>query len=367
MDAEDAKSLQSLTEEFGLQFGPEIFETIQTEYNKRFPDLKPAFRSVSSVQNIVENILWCIHPSIERAISSGDEKNAGDIAYNAIIRKFYITLFLSKYYETVPGTQKLKIRLKANIDLIKDIIFPILFESQTKPNTWLCVKIDQLIEENKTGFPALPEMILGEAESAREAVVGEIRRRRQEQMQLFDNPPMTLGAMSATPLVVRDAPLLIPPPQSLDEDKKLQLAIREAILDVERSGKFDLNDFSTHDSVFKQIFDIPPFDSMKGVDTPENRAKFEKMKDIFYRDINSLLLERQGAPPAVVFPPGIFTPGQLKRRDEAEKKGWTYGPKQRGGPDFFPGGSKKIKSKKNSKMRSKRRLNTRRRRRNSYK
>jgi hypothetical protein len=131
---------------------------------------------------------------------------------------------------------------------------------------------------------------------------------------------------------------------------------------------------------------MPPFDSMKGVDTPKNREKFEKMQDIFWDDIELLLSERQGAPPSVIFSPGIPTSRQLARRSRAEQLGWRYG-LGRGDPEFFPdpdkkdpdpdkkGGNKRmmIKSKKNSKMhsknkrRSKRRSNTRRRRRNSYK
>ena len=99
-----------------------------------------------------------------------------------------------------------------------------------------------------------------------------------------------------------------------------------------------------------------------------------------------LLSERQGAPPSVVFSPGIPTSRQLARRSHAEQLGWKYGLGRRD-PEFFPdpdkkgpdpdnkGGNKRmmIKSKKNSKMhsknkrRSKRRSNTRRRHRNSYK
>ena len=348
---------------------------------------------------MVDNIILCIQPSIERAIAtaiaSGDEKIAGDIAYKAIIRKYYITLFLSKYYERVPGNPELKSELEKNIGRIRKKLFPILFQSlidRYRSHTWLCDEIDKLIQEDKAGFPAPPRPIRDEAESARLAVIEVIRQRRmQEQMQSFDDQTMTLGMAAAPsefpPLFAGEEPL------HEDEDEKLRRDIREAILNIEKSEKIDLGDRSTHGLVFTKIFDMPPFDSMKGVDTPKNREKFEKMQDIFWDDIELLLSERQGAPPSVIFSPGIPTSRQLARRSRAEQLGWRYG-LGRGDPEFFPdpdkkdpdpdkkdpdpdkkGGNKRmmIKSKKNSKMhsknkrRSKRRSNTRRRRRNSYK
>lgn len=387
---EDAQSLKWLTEEFGHEFGPQIFETIQTEYGTRHLDIKTKYRSVSSTNKMIDNIISSIHPIIERAIAtaiaSGDEKDrksAGDIAYKAIIRKYYITLFLSKYYESVRGTPELKSELKKNIDRIRKRLFPILFDSLIdRSNTWLCDRIDELIQENKAGFPAPPRPIRDEAESAGLAVIEDIRQRRmQEQMQPSDDQ-MTLG-MAAAP---RDFPPLFTAEKPLHEDEKLRQDIREAILNIEKSEKIDLDDRSTHGLVFTKIFDMPPFDSMKGVDTLENRAKFEKMQDIFWDDIELLLSERQGAPPSVIFSPGIPTSRQLARRSRAEQLGWKYG-LGRGDPEFFPdpdkkgpdpdkkGGNKRmmIKSKKNSKLhsknkrRSKRRSNTRRRHRNSYK
>ena len=53
MSEEDAQSLRWLIQEFGDKFGPEIFETIITEYKKLLPLLKPSFRYVSSVNNII--------------------------------------------------------------------------------------------------------------------------------------------------------------------------------------------------------------------------------------------------------------------------------------------------------------------------
>ena len=395
---EDAQRLQWLTEEFGHEFGRQIFETIQTEYGKRLPDIKPKYRTVSSINKMIDNIISSIHPIIERAIAtaiaSGDEndvKIAGDIAYKAIIRKYYITLFLSKYYESVRGTPELKSELKKNIDRIRKRLFPILFDSLIdRSNTWLCDRIDELIQENKAGFPAPPRQIRDEAESAGLAVIEVIgQRRMQEQMQPSDDQTMTLG-MAAAP---SEFPPLFTAEEPLDEDEKLRRDIREAILNIEKSEKIDLGDRSTHGLVFTKIFDMPPFDSMKGVDTPKNREKFEKMQDIFWDDIELLLSERQGAPPSVIFSPGIPTSRQLARRSRAEQLGWRYG-LGRGDPEFFPdpdkkdpdpdkkdpdpdkkGGKKRmmIQSKKNSKMhsknkrRSKRRSNTRRRRRNSYK
>jgi len=377
---EDAQNLQWLTEEFGHEFGPQIFETIETGYSEMFPKINPKFRTASSIKGMVENIILCIQPSIERAIAtaiaSGDEKVVGDIAYKAIIRKFYITLFLSKYYERVPGNPELKSELEKNIGRIRKKLFPILFQSlidRYRSNTWLCDEIDKLIQEDKAGFPAPPRPIRDEAESARLAVIELIgQRRMQEQMQSFDHP--TMIGMAAAPSEL--PPLFTEEP--LDEEEELRQDIREAILNVEKSGKIDLNDRSTHDSVFIEIFKIPPFNSMRNKPTPENQAKFDKIQQLFYPEIDLLLSERQGAPPSVVFPPGIPTSRQLARRSHAEQLGWTYGPLPRGAVALFPdpdrkGGSKKIKSKKNSKMRSKnkrrskRRSNTRRRHRNSYK
>lgn len=384
MSKKDAQSLQWLTEEFGDEFGPQIFETIQTEYEKRLLDIKPKYRTLSSINKMIDNIISSIHPIIERAIAtaivSGDEKGAGNIAYKAIIRKFYITLFLSKYYERVPGNPKLKSELEKNIGRIRKRLFPILFDSLIdRSNTWLCDRIDELIEENKAGFPAPPRPIRDEAESAGLAVIEDIRQRRmQQQMQSSDTQMMTVEAMPAAP---SEFPPLFTAEEALheDEDEKLRQDIREAILNIEKSEKIDLDDRSTHGLVFTKIFDMPPFDSMKGVDTPKNREKFEKMQDIFWDDIELLLSERRTMPQSVIFSPGIPTSRQLARRLRAEQLGWKYG-LGRGDPEFFSdpdkkGGNKRMmtKSKKNSKMhsknkrRSKRRSNTRRSRGNSYK
>ena len=388
--AEDAQSLQWLTEEFGHEFGPQIFETVKTGYRELFPKINPKFRTASGIKDMVDNIILCIQPSIERAIATaittGDEKVVGDIAYKAIIRKYYITLFLSKYYERVPGNPELKSELEKNIGRIRKKLFPILFQSlidRYRSHTWLCDEIDKLIQEDKAGFPAPPRTIRDEAESARLAVIEVIgQRRMQEQMQSqsFDDQTMTLG-MAAAPSEF--PPLFTEEP--LDEEEELRQDIREAILNVEKSGKIDLNDRSTHGSVFLEIFRIPPFNSMRNKPTPENEAKFDKIQQLFYPEIDLLLSERQGAPPSVVFSPGIPTSRQLARRSHAEQLGWKYGPLPRGAVALFPdpdkkgpdpdnkGGSKRIKSKKNSKMhsknkrRSKRHSNTRRRRRNSYK
>ena len=386
--AEDAQSLQWLTEEFGHEFGPQIFETVKTGYRELFPKINPKFRTASGIKDMVDNIILCIQPSIERAIATaittGDEKVVGDIAYKAIIRKYYITLFLSKYYERVPGNPELKSELEKNIGRIRKKLFPILFQSlidRYRSHTWLCDEIDKLIQEDKAGFPAPPRTIRDEAESARLAVIEVIgQRRMQEQMQSFDDQTMTLG-MAAAPSEF--PPLFTEEP--LDEEEELRQDIREAILNVEKSGKIDLNDRSTHGSVFLEIFRIPPFNSMRNKPTPENEAKFDKIQQLFYPEMDLLLSERQGAPPSVVFSPGIPTSRQLARRSHAEQLGWKYGPLPRGAVALFPdpdkkgpdpdnkGGSKRIKSKKNSKMhsknkrRSKRRSNTRRRRRNSYK
>ena len=395
--AEDAQSLQWLTEEFGHEFGPQIFETVKTGYRELFPKINPKFRTASGIKDMVDNIILCIQPSIERAIATaittGDEKVVGDIAYKAIIRKYYITLFLSKYYERVPGNPELKSELEKNIGRIRKKLFPILFQSlidRYRSHTWLCDEIDKLIQEDKAGFPAPPRTIRDEAESARLAVIEVIgQRRMQEQMQSqsFDDQTMTLG-MAAAPSEF--PPLFTEEP--LDEEEELRQDIREAILNVEKSGKIDLNDRSTHGSVFLEIFRIPPFNSMRNKPTPENEAKFDKIQQLFYPEMDLLLSERQGAPPSVVFSPGIPTSRQLARRSHAEQLGWKYGPLPRGAVALFPdpdkkgpdpdkkgpdpdnkGGSKRIKSKKNSKMhsknkrRSKRHSNTRRRRRNSYK
>ena len=388
--AEDAQSLQWLTEEFGHEFGPQIFETVKTGYRELFPKINPKFRTASGIKDMVDNIILCIQPSIERAIATaittGDEKVVGDIAYKAIIRKYYITLFLSKYYERVPGNPELKSELEKNIGRIRKKLFPILFQSlidRYRSHTWLCDEIDKLIQEDKAGFPAPPRTIRDEAESARLAVIEVIgQRRMQEQMQSqsFDDQTMTLG-MAAAPSEF--PPLFTEEP--LDEEEELRQDIREAILNVEKSGKIDLNDRSTHGSVFLEIFRIPPFNSMRNKPTPENEAKFDKIQQLFYPEMDLLLSERQGAPPSVVFSPGIPTSRQLARRSHAEQLGWKYGPLPRGAVALFPdpdkkgpdpdnkGGSKRIKSKKNSKMhsknkrRSKRRSNTRRRHRNSYK
>lgn len=389
MSEEDAQSLRWLIQEFGDKFGPEIFETIITEYKKLLPLLKPSFRYVSSVNNIIENILLCINSSIERAIASGDEKVAGDIASKNIMRKFYITLFISKYYELVLGKPKYKAKLTENIGKIREMLLPILFESQTNSNAWLCDKIDDLIEYNKLGFPEPPKTVLDEAKSAREAVTKIIEQRRmQEQMQ--EHSPDQMMTLGMTPIFPSYSSVLLGEEgeeqlhEQLDEKEVLRQEIREAILNIERSGKFDLNDPLTHNPVLLEIFNMPHFISIRSEDTPANRAKFDEISEIFYDDILSLLNERRSMPPPVVFSPGIFTPRQLEREEYAKQiRGWKHG-LPRGASEFFPdpaanpggfasgkkkGGNKKIKSKKNSKKysNSKKHSTRRRRRPNSYK
>jgi len=385
MSEDDAQNLKWLTDEFGDIFGPEMFQTIQTEYKKFFPGLKPVYRAESSVKKIVENILLCIHPSIERAIALGHTEVAGDIASKNIMRKFYITLFLSNYYESLPslpGKPKYKQKLTENIGKIREMLFPILFESQTNTNAWLCNKIDELIVYGRPGFPEPPETVLYEAESARLAVTKIIEERRmQQQMQSPDNQTTTFGRTANFPSVFSSEEQLN---EQLDEEKELRQEIREAILNVERSGKFDLNDPLTHNPVLLEIFNMPRFISIRSEDTPANRAKFDEISEIFYDDILLLLNERRSMPPSVVFSPGLFTPRQLEREEYAKQiRGWTHGPLPRGSSVFFndpaanpggfasgkkKGGNKKIKSKKNSKKYSKsKKYSTRRRRRNYYK
>jgi len=389
MSEDDAQNLKWLTDEFGGQFGPEMFETIQTEYKKFLPGLKPVYRTESSVKKIVENILLCIHPSNERAISSGDETVAGDIASKNIMRKFYITLFLSKYYESLPGKPNYKKKLTENVGKIRERLFPILFESQTNSNAWLCDKMDELIEYGRSGFPEPPKTVLDEAESARLAVTKIIEQRRmQQQMQSSDNQTTTFGRTAAIgfhPVVT----LVGPQEPLVGSDEELKLHIREKILDFEKSEKIKLE--TDYNEVLKLIFSLPEFKEIQSTDTPANRAMFHRILDIFYIDLDSLLKERGTLPPSAVFSPLVFTPRQLKRKKYAEDLGWTYGPLPRGDTGLFPaaaaaaaapaqpggfafskGGNKKIKSKKTTKKYSKSRKyskkhSTRRRRRNSYK
>ena len=387
MSEDDAENLEWLISEFG-QFGPDMFETIQTEYKKFFPGLKPVYRTASSVKKIVENILSCVQTSNERAIASGDEKVAGDIAYKNIMRKFYIKLFLSKYYESIPGIPKYKAKLTENVGKIREMLIPILFESQTNFNAWLCDKMDKLIEYGRSGFPEPPKTVLDEAESARLAVTKIIEERRmQQQMQSPDNQTTTFGRTAAIgfPPVVT---LLGPQEPLVGSDEELKLHIREKILDFEKSEKINLE--TDYNEVLKLIFSLPEFKEIQSTDTPANRAMFHRILDIFYIDLDSLLKERGTLPPSAVFLPLVFTPGQLKRKKYAEDLGWTYGPLPRGYTGLFPaaaaaaapaqpggfassnGGNKKIKSKKTTKKYSKSRKyskkhSTRRRRRNSYK
>ena len=384
MSKEDAQNLEWLMSEFG-QFGPEMFETIQTEYKKFLPGLKPVYRTASSVKKIVENILSCVQTSNERAIASGDKKVAGDIAYKNIMRKFYITLFLSKYYELIPGTPNYKTKLTENVGKIREMLIPILFESQTNFNAWLCDRMDKLIEYGRSSFPEPSKAVLDEAKSARLAVTKIIEERRmQQQMQSPDNQTTTFGRTAAIgfPPVVT---LLGPQEPLVGSDEELKLHIREKILDFEKSERINLE--TDYNEVLKLIFNLPEFKEIQSTDTPANRAMFHKILDIFYIDLDSLLKGRETLPPSAVFSPLVFTPRQLERKKYAEDLGWTYGPLPRGDTGLFPaaaaaaqpggfassnGGNKKIKSKKTTKKYSKSRKyskkhSTRRRRRNSYK
>ena len=292
--SEDAQSLEWLILEFGDQFGHEIFETIRSEYQELFKVIKTSFRNKTSVNKIVLDILSCI------------EQSAGTIDRDRIKRKFYIKLLLSNNYESLLLEETAKIRLRKEL-------FPIILESITEPESSLCDNIDIFISKHKTKtfIPEPPQTIFDEeaAKSARLAVTGIV-------------PPVpirreiTFGSMP--PSVFREEPLKL---KSLDEEKELRENIREAILEVE--GKFNLNDPSIRNQVLTAILHMPRFISIISEDTPANKAKFNKISDIFYHDINLLLQERKSVP--------------------AQPSGFASS----------KGGNKKIKSKKNSKRYSK--------------
>jgi hypothetical protein len=310
--SEDAQSLEWLILEFGDQFGPEIFETIRSEYEELFQGLKTSFRYKTSVKQIVLDILSCI------------EQGDGTIDRDRIIRKFYIKLFLSNYYKSLPLKETAEGRLKKNIDIIRKKLFNIILKSiqNTEPKSWLCDNIDIFISNHKLFIPEPPQTIFDEAaESAQLAVTGKVPVQIRREM--------TFGRTSTFPSVFREEePSKL---KSLDEEKELREQIREAILDVE--GKFNLNDRSTHKLVLTEILHMPRFISIISEDTAENKAKFDEISEIFYTDIELLLTERKSM--------------QVSHSN---------------------GGNKKIKSKKNSKRYSKskkysKKHSTRRRRR----
>ena len=266
--------------------------------------------------------------------------NAGNVAYDKIIRRYYIqTIFMNQ--DENPGVG----------------LFNIIAEylSNKENSTEISMAIDAFIKLRLRPPPAL----IKDAEEAREKA--EIDARARGPQSYGQGSTATLGSLGYH---LGRGP--IPSSDQSHMFGNVDTKLREDILHIEKENPgviLDLNDSATRFAVFNRLNETGPIYS------PE----------VVMNEIDRLLKERKLLPSPVTFLPGNFTPEELQQRDEAGKSGWRPGMGPFEKPYFFRkpggdaaeegGGNKRIKSKKNSKRRykkSKKRSN-RRRRRYSYK
>lgn len=349
MDAETAKSVNGLMDLFGQHVGSIILERL-TRYVTIFRNTNCSRFSEVTIIAVINSILWYIEMYNPTKQQDDPVMNAGNLAYNRIIRIYYIRIiFMNQDEKTRVG------------------LFNIIAEclSNNDNSTKISVDIDTFITSNLRPSPVLIE----DAKEARQKAE-ETARARGQQQQLYDGEqtdlPTTIGSLGHNfgrgPVPPSDQS------QHMFGNVDNQL-LRERILHIEKENPgviLDLNIPATRLAVFKKLNETGP-----PIYSPE----------VVMNEIDRLLTERKSLPQPTIFQPGIVTPNQEKAREDAESMGWRYGMKPRQIPEFFPnpnpggaaaeegGGNKRIKSKKNSKRRykkSKKRSN-RRRRRYSYK
>ena len=334
MDAETAKSVNGLMDLFGQRVGSIILERL-TRYVTIFQNTNGSSFSEVTIIAVINSILWYIEMYNPTKQQDDPVMNAGNLAYNRIIRIYYIRIiFMNQYEKTGVG------------------LFNIIAEclSNKDHSTKISVAIDTFI----TSTNLRPSSVLIEdAEEAREKAEETARARG----------PQSYGQGEIATIGDRLGRGQIPSSDQSHMFGNVDTKLREDILHIEKENPgviLDLNDSATRLAVFNRLNETGPIYS------PE----------VVMNEIDRLLKERKLLPPPTIVQPGIFTPNQEKAREYAESMGWRYGMKPRQIPEFFPkpggaeegGGNKRIKSKKNSKRRykkSKRRSN--RRRRYSYK
>jgi hypothetical protein len=342
MDAETAKSVRGLMDLFGQRDGSIILERL-TRYVTIFRNTNGSTFPEVTIIAVINSILWYIEMYNPTKQQDDPVMNAGNLAYNRIIRIYYIrTIFMNQDEKTGVG------------------LFNIIAEclSNNDNSTEISVAIDRFI--TSTGLRPSPTLLL-DAKEAYRVAEGIARGRGQDEIVGTDRD--TLGAHLGR------GPGPIPPDPLQHTFGNVDNPLRERILEIEKERRdviVDLNDPATKIAVFDRL--------------NETGHPFYSQQEVM-DEINQIVTERRGLPPPVTFPPGNFTPIQQRVRGEAIDLGWRYGMGKIEKPEFFSkpggaaaapdnrGGNKRIKSKRISKMRykkSKKRSN-RRRRRYSYK
>jgi hypothetical protein len=354
MDAETAKSLDALKGLFGDRVSLQIFQKLQ-EYVTNF-EMVSVYRDRRwvTINAVIDSISWYIETYNPTKQEDDPFVNAGKLAYNKIIRKYYIYLIFTVLRDEA---------IKASNDLL-DIIANCLAKKENL--TIMSASIDQFIKAFVTKYRIqISPVVLHDAEQAHQKAETDARARGP---QSYENGP-TATLVELQPRLGGLAPSSDPDPLQHTFGNVDNPLLRECILNIEKETPgviLNLNDPATRIAIFNRLNANaigPPFTKQEVMD-----------------EIDLLLTDRKSLPPHVIFPPDKFTPIETEARDEAGKLGWSHAMGTFKSPYFFPdkpggaaaagrGGNKRIKSKKNSKRRykkSKKRSN-RRRRRYSYK
>ena len=342
MDAETAKSVNGLMDLFGQRVGSIILERL-TRYVTIFRNTNGSIFSEITIIAVINSILWYIEMYNPTKQQDDPVMNAGNLAYNRIIRIYYIRIiFMNQYEKTGVG------------------LFNIIAEclSNKDHSTKISVAIDTFI----TSTNLRPSSVLIEdAKEARQKAEETARARGPQ--SYGQGPTATLGSLGYH---LGRGPFPSSDPSHMFGN--VDTPIREAILDIKSIMRLDLTDPDVRLSIFSKLIELFP------------SIQQEKINE----EIDQLIKDRESMPPSPDFPIGIFTPNQQKRLEEAKELGWQYGGPA---PEFFPrapggyapggsaagrGGNKKTKSKKITKRyykskRCSKRHSIRRRRRNSYK
>lgn len=343
MDAETVKSVNGLTDLFGQRDGSIILERL-IRYVTIFRNTNGSKFLEVTIITVIDSILDYIETYNPTKQQDDPVINAGNLAYNRIIRIYYIrTIFMNQDEKTGVG------------------LFNIIAEylSNNDKSTQISVAIDKFI----TSKGLRPSVVLIQ-DAAKVRQKAEETAKAKGQQSYEEGPTATLGSRLGRGPIPSSDPLQ-------HAFGNVDNPLRERILEIEKETPgviLDLTDHATRIAVFNRLNETDPIYSLQ----------------VVMNEIDRLLTDRKGLLPPVTFPPGNFTPNQQQAREYAKSIGWEYGMKPRQIPEFFHkpggaaapapmeegGGNKRIKSKKNSKRRykkSKKRSNRRRRRRYSYK
>lgn len=337
MDAETEKSLNGLKSLFGDNIGLQIFK-ILTDYVTAFRKINGSLFQEVTIITVIDSILWYIEMYNPTKGQGPPDVNAGNVAYDKIIRRYYI--------QTIFVIQDKKPRVTL-LNIIAECL------SNNDNSTQISTVIDASIKS--TGLrPSL--VLIQDAEQARQKAETDARARGPQSYE--EGLTATLGTQLGRGLIPSSDPSH---PQHTFGN--VDNPLRERILDIEKETRgviVDLNDPATRIAVFNRLNATGPIYSLQDV----------------MNEIDRILTERRGLPPPTIFPPDIFTPNQQEAREYAKGLGWNYAMRTRDSPYFFKpggaaaekgGGNKRIKSKKNSKRRYKGKKRSNRRRRYSYK